>query len=611
MRKAQGSLEYLVIIAVVLLVAGVVVYLVTGSAGSSKTNILMSNCQAAAEQCHLLKAANPNTVCSSCETQCVDSASGEEIFPGAIACCKAGNSSGIYEGSTGCSGGPLQTCSVDDDCDDGNECTADSCVNGYCSYENNNGIECNGGAGECQNGECVAYQCTSDASCPEDTDCSDYSCDLNSHTCVADNAPAGTSCTDADSNQGECDGSGTCIICIDDDGDGYGVYGGKDCQYSGADCDDSNKNVNPGAVEVCDNGVDDDCDGLVDRDDGQDCAYWHVETAATHSDGYTSLVLDSYPHAHVSYYFNQRLYYTAKSSSGWSIPSEVTSNYDEGKFSSIALNYSSDLPVIFFLNDTGSISSYLSSSEKDSVGGWTGKNLEGSYSNVFGINSMFSSNGLLGVSYYADGKLYYYDGVSAVQIDSFTSTSVNDYSSSLAFDLNGNPYVSYYDFDQHSLNLAYSQDGGSTFNIITIDTYGDVGQFNSIALDSSNYVHIAYFDDSDDDLKYVWYDGSNWNIEIIDGAEGNDTDDGHVGYYASLKLDSNNYPHIAYYDNTNRILKYAHKDSSGWHFEQVGSSLGTYKYIDLELGSNEVPYIVYYSSSDDDVMFAWFAKDAS
>ena len=103
MKKAQTSLEYLVIIATVLLVAGVVVYLVTNSAGNSKKNILISNCQAAAEQCHLLKAANPNTVCSSCELQCTDSASGEEIFPGAINCCEEGNSSGIYDGSPGCS----------------------------------------------------------------------------------------------------------------------------------------------------------------------------------------------------------------------------------------------------------------------------------------------------------------------------------------------------------------------------------------------------------------------------------------------------------------------------------------------------------------------------
>ena len=59
---------------------------------------------------------------------------------------------------------------------------------------------------------------------------------------------------------------------LDGDGDGYG--GGtpiNDCQSPGAnyvlqngDCDDSDANVNPAATEIC-NGVDDDCDGVVDN----------------------------------------------------------------------------------------------------------------------------------------------------------------------------------------------------------------------------------------------------------------------------------------------------------------------------------------------------------
>ncbi|MGE5300858.1 MAG: MopE-related protein [Acidobacteriota bacterium] len=49
--------------------------------------------------------------------------------------------------------------------------------------------------------------------------------------------------------------------CTDADGDGYSINGGSCGQV---DCNDDNSSVNPGAVEDCVNGIDDDCDGLLD-----------------------------------------------------------------------------------------------------------------------------------------------------------------------------------------------------------------------------------------------------------------------------------------------------------------------------------------------------------
>ncbi len=60
--------------------------------------------------------------------------------------------------------------------------------------------------------------------------------------------------------------------CVDEDGDGFGIAGSNsDCPNTGDDCDDTDDTINPDAEEVC-NGVDDNCDGTVDECAQQDAS---------------------------------------------------------------------------------------------------------------------------------------------------------------------------------------------------------------------------------------------------------------------------------------------------------------------------------------------------
>lgn len=54
------------------------------------------------------------------------------------------------------------------------------------------------------------------------------------------------------------------VACTDVDGDGYSVEGGN---CGPMDCNDMDPGLNPGVIEICDDGIDNNCDGKVDAAD--------------------------------------------------------------------------------------------------------------------------------------------------------------------------------------------------------------------------------------------------------------------------------------------------------------------------------------------------------
>jgi len=88
------------------------------------------------------------------------------------------------------------------------------------------------------------------------------------------------------------------------------------------------------------------------------------------------------------------------------------------------------------------------------------------------------------------------------------------------------------------INLVGEDVRAEIWSIETVDSAEGVGIWTSIAIDSNNHPHISYEDYINDDLKYAYWDGSQWQIERVV--------DGFVGEYTSIAIDSNNRPHISY-----------------------------------------------------------------
>jgi len=133
---------------------------------------------------------------------------------------------------------PMQVaCSVDDECSDGNLCTADACVAGSCFHEPLTGDSC-GDGGWCEDGACFEPECVVTADCDDFNECTTEEC--VGYACLVTNLAAGTPCTeDGDPcTTDTCNGAGTCESVFDPGISGCepicGVVG--DSCSSGEDC---------------------------------------------------------------------------------------------------------------------------------------------------------------------------------------------------------------------------------------------------------------------------------------------------------------------------------------------------------------------------------------
>ena len=291
---------------------------------------------------------------------------------------------------------------------------------------------------------------------------------------------------------------------------------------------------------------------------------WLIETVDTDENvgRYTSIALDMDNNPHISYYdfTNENLKYAKKTDGAWYIE-PVDTRGKVGLYTSITLDNNS-YPHISYCDYSKKTLKYAH---------WTG----GSWSKEVVDNS-------------GDMCMYEYFG---------------DYTS-IALDSQGTPHISYCDFGNYDLKYAYLTNSGWVTEVVDED--GDVGAYSSLALDEDDNPHISYgfwMKGADlFNLKYAYKTDGVWNIQTVDK-------DGDVRKWTSLKLDSDEYPHISYHDYTEDALKYTFYDGEKWIKDTVESEGSTGCFSSLCLDSDNLPYISYYDWGNKALKYAYVVDD--
>ena len=176
------------------------------------------------------------------------------------------------------------------------------------------------------------------------------------------------------------------------------------------------------------------------------------------------------------------------------------------------------------------------------------------------------------------------------------------YSVSLVLDANNNPHILYgthLDFNGQngSTTVKYAQwsnsSGWITQNVVANSLDGST---RNLALDSNGNPHFTYaagypeFKINNATLNYVSWNGTTWNDQEVAS---------HLNFVQEmnyLALDSQNYPHIVYYNSTpnaySGTLMYARWNGNTWSTQTVDSNSSLFA-GPIVLDSNGAPHIAY------------------
>lgn len=166
---------------------------------------------------------------------------------------------------------------------------------------------------------------------------------------------------------------------------------------------------------------------------------------------------------------------------------------------------------------------------------------------------------------------------------------------SAVLDSNDLPHVAY---GGDHLYYGYLDVGGEWHSEV-VDASPRVGFGAALALDSNEHPHILYYDSTNNAFKYASHDGLDWQIEPFPAGS---LADPHI----SVAMDSNDKLHVSFYGDVAGDLIYGMRVGSGWYFEAVDSDENVGKFSSIALDGNDLPHISYRDGTNSQLKYASF-----
>lgn len=180
-------------------------------------------------------------------------------------------------------------------------------------------------------------------------------------------------------------------------------------------------------------------------------------------------------------------------------------------------------------------------------------------------------------------------------VDSTINKDMGEYNS-IALDSNNKAHISYY--NATNANLNYATNASGNWVPAVIESTDDAGKYSSIAVDSNDKVHISYYKAAPNyNLRYATNISGGWALKNVEGTD-------NVGKHSAIALDNNNKVHISYYKATNTRLRYATNVSGTWVASTVDLSGSTGTYTSIAADSNNKMHISYYDAANDSLKYA-------